>query len=142
MAKAGFNLIKNKGKAVPIGQLAQSFQISSFRLDDPDILENGFRDEGRDGILLTHILYGPKIIEVNRVNEFLMLARNSRANRNVSVFTRRNPWPDHIKGRHQITGDVVMPPIVATLHNDDVIPSGDRASQTNRFVSSFAASVQ
>ena len=55
-----------------------------------------------------------------------MLAGNSRANRNIRVFTRRNPWADHIKGRHQITGNVVMPPVVATLHDDDVIPLGDR----------------
>src|ERR1700679_331305 len=128
MAKPGFDLVKNQDKTVPISQATKPLQISHFRLDDPEILEDGLHDERCDRVLLADVLYGLDIIEVNGMNELLVLARNSCANRNIRVFPRRNSWPNHIQGRHQIAGHVVMPPVVSALHNDDVISLSDRPS--------------
>src|SRR5579864_5033530 len=114
MAKARFNLIENEDKATTISQATQPLQIPSFGFDDPDVLEDRFRDKGRYGILLANVIHRLKIIEVNRMNKFLMFARYSGTYRNARVCAGRDPLPHHVKRSHQITGDIVMPSVVTT----------------------------
>jgi hypothetical protein len=73
MSKSGFYFIKDEEKSETIGKLPQSFKISSVGLDDADVLQDGFRDEGCDRIFLADKFDGGKIVEVNGMNQSLMI---------------------------------------------------------------------
>src|SRR5215467_284983 len=142
VAKACLDLIKNEDEATTISQVTQALKIPGRRFDDPDILQNRLRNKGCYRILLANVIHRLKIIEVNWVNQFLMFGRNPGAYRNVGVFSGGDPFPYYVEGSHQITGDIVMPSVVATLNDDDVILSGNRAGQANGLTCGFASSIQ
>src|SRR5258708_1217236 len=75
------------------------------------------------------------------MNQTAMRLMNACAYRHQWVFAWRTAGTNFSNRRHQVTRHVVMPAVITTLHDNDVIPRRVRPGGADRLVRRFTARV-
>ena len=130
VAEAGLDLVEHEQEAVFVGEIPQSLEITRSRLHQADVLQDRLGDQCGNRVLFADVTHRLEIIEVYVVHQFTVDLRDPGAQCRVRVLARRHPRTDHLNGREHIARHVVVRAVEATLHNDDVVPAGRGAGDS------------
>src|SRR5690348_10374486 len=119
MAESGLDLVENEHRPISITQAPKLGKISGKGMDDTDVLKDRLCEHGGDGVAIEDIFERADVVEINDVYPVACLRWRAGGERKVGVFSGRNPRPKLFQGRHNVTGDLVIPAVVAPLHNND-----------------------
>ena len=129
MAETGLHLVEDEDEAELVREYSEALEIPRLRFDDTDVLQNGLGDQGRDLVALTHVTHGLEVVEIDYVDESLLRCRQSGAEGDIRVFTRRHCGADLFQWREHVAGELIVRPVEAPLHGDHVLATRNRARQ-------------
>lgn len=141
MTEAGFDFVEDEDETRFGGEIAEALQISGGGLHDADVLQDGFEDDRGDGVLRGDATNRFEVVEVDGVYELTVRGGDAGADRVELVFAG-DARTEFGEGRCEIAGDVVVPAVVAALHDDDVVATGGGAGEADGLIGGFAAGVE
>ena len=122
-------------------QLPQAGEIPGLGLENPDVLENRFGDQGSHRIAVADIADRVKVVEVDDVYQLLVGNGSTGSQGDVSIFPRGNPGTNLIEWCQDIAAHIIIRTIESTLHDDHVVPFGRGPSKPDRSSSRLRSGV-
>ena len=92
------SLRQNQHETELVRQSPQAVQIAGFRLDNPDVLQDGLRNESSDRISLTDIPDRIEVIEIYDMYKTLVFWWDSGADGFKCIFSGANSVPSSLRG--------------------------------------------
>lgn len=113
-----------------------------MRLENSDVLEDRFSDQGANRVTIAYIPNGVEVTEIYDMQQLLVRQGNAGPQGNAPIFTRRNPGSNLLRRGQYIACDVGVGSVETALRDDDMIATRRCTSESDRSHSRFRASVQ